>query len=118
MLISRGEVYFVELGPTRGHELNDKRRPVAVVSINDINHRPWVVTVVPGRTYRLGKRVFKNQVKVEPSSENGLEVSTLFECVQIKALDYLRFDRVAVGCLSPQDVLEIEKVIRRCLGLM
>ena len=27
MLIQRGEVYFVELGPTRGREIDAKRRP-------------------------------------------------------------------------------------------
>src|SRR5947209_1842145 len=88
MSILRGEVYFVELGPTRGKELDAKRRPVVVFSINSINNKPLVVTVIPGTTHKAGKPVFKNQVRVEPSLENGLKYPTLFECTQIKALDH------------------------------
>jgi mRNA-degrading endonuclease toxin of MazEF toxin-antitoxin module len=91
MPILRGEVYYVELGPTRGRELDLKRRPVVVVSINDINLKPLVVAVVPGTTHVTARRVFRNQVKVDPTSSNGLTNSTLFDCIQIKALDHSRF---------------------------
>src|SRR5208337_4952949 len=73
MPILRSEVYFVELGPTRGKELDLKRRPVVVVSTNDINRKPLVITVVPGKTHKPQKQVFRNEVKVEPSPDNGLE---------------------------------------------
>jgi mRNA interferase MazF len=118
MSILRGEVYFVELGPTRGRELDDERRPVVVVSINDINNKPLVVTIVPGKTHKPGKSVFvKNEVKVEPNPENGLETPTLFQCMQIKALDHSRFDRDPVGSLSAAQLSDIERALKRCLGL-
>jgi mRNA interferase MazF len=109
---SRGEIYFVELGPTRGRELNDKRRPVVVLSINDINRKPLVVTVVPGKTYLSGKPIFMNQVMVNPTLLNGLANITIFECMQIKALDHGRFDRD-----TAEQLLEVETAIKRCLGL-
>jgi mRNA interferase MazF len=68
MVILRGEVYFVELGPKKGKELNDKRRPVVVLSINDINRKPLVVTIIPGKTYNPAKPCYPNEVKVDPSS--------------------------------------------------
>src|SRR5437879_614721 len=112
MPILRSEVYFVELGPTRGKELNVKRRPVVVLSINDIHRKPLVVTVVPGKTHYPDKKIFRNQVKVEPSTKNGLPNPTVFECIQIKALDHSRFDRGPVGLLSTDDMSKIEEAIK------
>jgi mRNA interferase MazF len=116
MPILRGEVYFVELGPTRGRELDLKRRPVVVVSINDFNRHPLVVTVVPGTSYS-GKRVFQNEIKVEPSDRNGLTNATVFQCLQIKALDHGRFDRGPVGVLDSEEMTRIERALGLCLGL-
>jgi mRNA-degrading endonuclease toxin of MazEF toxin-antitoxin module len=118
MPILRSEVYYLELGPTRGRELDLKRRPVVVVSVDDINLKPLVIAVIPGTTHRLDKRIYKNQVKVEPSGANGLTSSTRFECVQIKALDHSRFDRGPAGALSSEDMSRIEKAMKLCLGLL
>jgi mRNA interferase MazF len=117
MAIRRGEVYFVELGPTRGRELDDKRRPVAVISINDVNQKPLVVTIIPGKTHVAGKPTFKNEVRVEPTLENGLKNATVFQCMQIKALDHSRFDKEPVGLLPAAQLTEIENAIKLCLGM-
>ena len=47
MRISRNQVYFVDIGPVRGNEM-DFRHPVVVVSVNDVNYNPFVVVTVPG----------------------------------------------------------------------
>jgi mRNA interferase MazF len=117
MPILRGEIYYVELGPTRGKELDSKRRPVLVVSIDDINLKPLVVTIIPGTTYSPGKRVFRNQVKVEPTARNGLTNPTIFECIQIKALDHSRFERGPAGVLTAESLAHIEETLQFCLGL-
>jgi mRNA interferase MazF len=116
MPILRGEIYFLEIGPTRGRELNDKRRPVVVLSVNDTNVKPLVVVGIPGTTFH-GQRVFVNDVKVVPSSQNGLTSPTVFKCLQIKALDHSRFDRVRAGVLAAEDLMALEKAIKICLGL-
>ena len=117
MPLSRAEVYFVKLGPTRGRELDRKRRPVVVVSINAINSKPLVVTVIPGKTHNPGQMVYDNEVLVEPSPTKGLRNPTLFECFQIKALDHSRFDQGPAGVLSSEDMARIEDGMRLCLGL-
>ena len=117
MTILRGEVFFVELGPTRGREIDDKRRPVIVVSSNDINRKPLVVVVVPGTSWREGRRVFDTEVKIDPTPENGLTGPTVFPCPQIKALDHSRFDQDPVGELSPADLAAIVQCLRQCLIL-
>ena len=117
MAILRGEVYFVELGPTRGRELDDKRRPVIIVSSNEINRKPLVVVVVPGTSWREGRRVFDTEVKIDSTPENGLTGPTIFQGSQVKALDHSRFDQDPVGEVSPADLAAIEECLRLCLVL-
>ena len=47
MAIERGEIYFVNLNPTKGRE-QAGRRPVLVLSSDAVNQLPLVVTVVIG----------------------------------------------------------------------
>lgn len=47
MSIQRGEIYFVNLNPTQGRKQAGER-PILVLSINEINRLPLVVTVVVG----------------------------------------------------------------------
>ncbi len=46
-MIKRGEIYFVDLNPTKGREQSG-RRPVLILSVDAINKLPLVVTVVVG----------------------------------------------------------------------
>ena len=46
---SRGEVYLIELDPTRGSEIR-KTRPCVVVSPDDLNHHLRTVVVAPMTT--------------------------------------------------------------------
>jgi mRNA-degrading endonuclease toxin of MazEF toxin-antitoxin module len=118
MAIYRGDIFFVELGPTIGHEIDTKRRPVLVISINDINSRPLVVTVTPGSTLPPGRHFFrKNEVQVDPSVTNGLTNSTVFKCIHIRAIDHSRFDQPRAGQISRSDLVMVEQAVRFCLGL-
>ena len=115
MLIERGQVFFVSLDPTVGREIGgNKTRPVVVLSINDLNVKPLVVTVVPGTSTRLN---FRNCVAVSSSFSNGLKRDTFFMCHQVRAIDHQRFTRSAVGRLSGEDMRRIEEAVKFSLGL-
>src|SRR5687767_8211621 len=119
MGINRGEIYFVRLDPTLGREMGgDKSRPVMILSINDINRKPLVVTVVPGTSAGTKRTYYRNIVLVAPSKENGLAVDTLFQCHQVRAIDHARFTAGPVGRLSAEDLRRIEGAIRYNLGLV
>ncbi len=51
-MIQRGEIYFVDLNPTRGREQSG-RRPVLVLSIEAINKTPLVVAVIVGTKAKM-----------------------------------------------------------------
>lgn len=46
MNLLRGEIWWVDLNPTRGSEIN-KKRPCVVLSVDVINQRRKTVVVVP-----------------------------------------------------------------------
>jgi mRNA interferase MazF len=119
MAIYRGEIYFVSLDPVRGREMGGgKTRPVAVVSINDLNRKDLVVVVVPGTKQDGSKRSdYRNVIQVPRTPQNGLKFDTIFHCHQVRALDRNRFTTPAIGQLSTVHLQSLENAIRYSLGL-
>jgi len=119
MSVERGEIYYVYLDPVFGREMGGyKTRPVVVLSINDINRKPLVATIVPGTTAAGKVSIFRNVAVIPPSASNGLSVETIFECHQLRAIDMGRFTSRRVGRLSPQDLRRIEEAAKFSLGLL
>jgi len=119
-MISRGEIYFVNLNPTRGRE-QAGRRPVLVVSVDAVNRQPLVVTVVVGTDARNVPRDYPTNVRFT-AKETGLPMDTLFLCFQIRSLDQKRFlDARGTASLAgrvPQDGLKkVDNALRLVLGL-
>jgi mRNA interferase MazF len=114
-VIRRGEIYFVELDPAVGHE-EAGRRPVLVLSIDEINRKPLVVTVIPGTDGANVKRDYPTVVRV-PAEDSGLPAETVFLCFQARALDHSRFSDPPAGALPPSWMRRVERVVRYCLGL-
>jgi mRNA interferase MazF len=118
MPVERGEIYFVSLDPVVGRETGHKVRPVAVLSINDINRKPLVVTVVPGTSAGTKPTHYRNTVLVPPTPTNGLTNETIFMCHQLRAIDKGRITSRPIGRLSPQHLELIEQATRYSLGLL
>ncbi len=114
-MIHRGEIYFVDLNPTKGREQSG-RRPVLVLSIDSINKLPLVVTVVVGTKSENVKKNFPTNVRVS-AEESGLTMETVFLCFQIRSIDPNRFPKQATGKISDETLEKIENAVRHCLGL-
>jgi mRNA interferase MazF len=97
-MISRGQIYTVDLAPTRGRE-QAGRRPVLVVSADAINRQPLVVTVVVGTDAKKVPRNYPTNVRVT-AQEAGLPKDTVFLCFQIRSLDPGRFRDSRTGQLN------------------
>jgi mRNA interferase MazF len=120
-MISRGQIYFVNLNPTRGRE-QAGRRPVLVVSAEAINRQPLVVTVVVGTKSSNVPRDYPTNVRVT-ARETGLPHDTLFLCFQLRSLDPSRFlepttqQSSPAGILPPSRMAEVDEALRLSLGL-
>src|SRR6266581_5702622 len=118
-VITRGEIYFVDLNPTKGRE-QVGRRPVLVVSSDAINRQPLVVTVVVGTDAKNVPRDYPVNVRVA-AAETGLLQDTVFLCFQIRSLDPARFlqagslQRAAAGRMPPIRMAEVAAAMRLVL---
>ncbi len=115
MSVKRGEIYFVNLNPTKGREQSGER-PVLVVSSNRINRQPLVVTVVVGTSGENVRQDYPSNIRVA-AQESGLPKETVFYCFQLRSLDPGRFPVKPVGNLSPEIMQKIDTAIRYCLEL-
>jgi mRNA interferase MazF len=111
----RGEIYFVDFDPIIGREQSG-RRPALVLSIDVINSRPLVVTVVPGTDGANVRGDYPSTVRLAPT-ETGLPVETVFLCFQVRALDHSRFPTRPAGHMSAGGMRQVNQSVRYCLGL-
>ena len=115
MPIQRGDIYFVDLNPVKGRE-QAGRRPVLVLSIDDINSLPLFVTVVVGTKGENISRDYPTNVRVS-AEESGLPLETVFLCFQVRSLDAKRFSQEPAGRISGRTLQKVEASVRYCLGL-
>jgi len=91
MIISRGEIWLVNLDPTIGAEIR-KTRPVVVVSSDAIGKLPirLVAPLTEWKDYFAGNIW---HVKLEPDSTNGLTKTSSVDTLQLRGIDTQRFIR-------------------------
>jgi len=110
-LPKRGEVWWIDLEPVRGHE-QGKKRPCLVVSDNAFNAIPhglvWVVPVSSSpRRHSLA-------VEVIPP-EGGMKLASAVLCHQLRTVSVERLDKRA-GTISPATMREVVRRVLLILG--
>ncbi|MFJ3171201.1 type II toxin-antitoxin system PemK/MazF family toxin [Streptomyces roseus] len=113
----RGDIYMVDLEPTRGNEAN-KIRPAVIVSSNPANESVarngrGVVTVVPLTSNT--ERVLSFQVFLR-RDETRLPKDSKVQCEQVRAVSPVRIHQL-VGAVPRQRMAEIDAALRRHLAL-
>lgn len=114
-MIERGEIYFVDLDPSRGREQSG-RRPVLVLSSDWINRLPLVVTVIAGTKGANVSKDYLSNVRLSPA-DTGLAIETVFICFQLRSVDASRFPSKPAGKVSSEAMRTIERAVRTCLEL-
>ncbi len=92
----RGEVYYADLSPTVGSEIN-RRRPVLIVSNDASNRAASTVTVLP-ITSNVS-RVYPFEILLSPK-ESGLPKPSKAQAQQIRTISKERLRGGASGRLS------------------
>ncbi len=108
MKLNRGNVYWVDLDPTRGPEIR-KMRPCVLVGATPINQARRTVVVVPLSTVGMPRPPI-----VVPVSCLGKQVVAV--CDQIRAVDKTRLIKEA-GSLSRDDLEALDSGLRQVLSL-
>lgn len=98
----RGDIWRVELDPTRGVEMQ-KTRPAVVVNAEGVGKLPLRV-IVPLTGWQEAFASLSWMTKVEPEAETGLSKESAADAFQIRSVDIARF-RDRTGTV-PEETLE------------
>jgi len=105
----RGQIYRVNLEPTRGSEQQGIARPCLILSITPLNAKLRQVGVVPLST----------SAKVLPPVVVGLPSvgpDSVALCHQVRTIDKLRIGKY-LGEMSANDMTAVEAAVRQVYGL-
>lgn len=109
---SRGEIWLVNLNPTRGHE-QAGIRPGLVVSVDLFNHGPaGLVVLLPLTTQDKG---IPFHLEVNPP-EGGLSAKSFIKCEDIRSVAKERLSG-QLGAVSSTTMVAVEDRMRILLEL-
>ena len=106
--MNRGDIYWVDLNPTRGSEIN-KLRPCVLVGATPINQARHTVVVVPLSTAAQARPPITISVSC-------LDKQVTAICDQIRTVDKSRLKKPA-GSLSEKDLDALDEGLRQVLSL-
>lgn len=109
---SRGEIWMVNLDPTRGRE-QAGTRPALIVSVDEFNHGPADLVIVLPVTSR--DKGIPLHVKVVPP-EGGVKVPSFAKCEDVRSISKDRLQR-PLGRVSPATLEAAEDCLRTLLRL-
>lgn len=102
--MKRGEIYYANLDPTIGSEIN-KKRPVLIVSNNANNQASKTITVIPLTSNTT--KVYPFEVLLE-IKESGLPKPSKAQCQQVRTISKIRIEDAkpagAVGSVVMQKI--------------
>lgn len=114
MSIRRGDIFYVNLDPTKGSE-QAGARPVLVIQ-NDVgNEYAPTVIIAPLTTKAFAKR-YPTNLNV-PRGTAGLKEDSTVLLSQIRTIDKARLER-RLGQLPPTLMREVDEAIKVSLGLV
>ncbi len=89
--MNQGEVWLIDLDPTKGAEIQ-KKRPAIIVNHNSLGRLPLKV-VVPITDWKEHYELAPWMVRIEPDNHNGLSKTSAADCFQIRSISQERLMR-------------------------
>ena len=110
---NRGEIWWADLDPIKGHEQGG-RRPVLVVSTTYFNQGPAdLILVLPLTRTDRGIPI---HVPIQPS-EGGLAARSFILCDALRSFAKERLGERPLGTVSPQTMQRVEEILRLLMDL-
>jgi mRNA interferase MazF len=111
--MKRGEIYYANLSPAVGSEM-DKRRPVLIVS-NDINNRAATTVTILPITSNVS-RAYPFEVLLNPD-DSGLPKFSKVQAQQVRTISKQRIQGEPLGTLSKELMQLVDAALKLHLGL-
>ncbi len=114
MPIRRGDLFWVDLNPTKGSE-QAGRRPVVVIQ-NDVGNDVAPTVIVAPLTTKSFTKSYPINVHI-PQGVAGLKEHSTILLSQIRTIDKIRLNR-RIGHLPLSYLKQVDQAIRISLGLI
>jgi mRNA interferase MazF len=112
--MNRGEIWLIDLEPTRGAEIK-KIRPAVIVNDNRVGILPLKI-IVPITDWKPHYTTVEWMVKLDPDIENGLNKLSAADAFQVRSVAKERFIR-QLGKVSSTVLDEIADSLAIVLGI-
>jgi mRNA interferase MazF len=110
----RGEIWIVDLDPTRGAEIK-KQRTAVVMSCDGLAKLP-IHIIVPITGWQPSFASLAWFYNIVPTSKNGLSKESGADSLQLRSVSRERFIR-KIGILDAEQLEEIAYCVALCIGL-
>lgn len=87
--MKQGEIWMIDLDPTKGAEIK-KNRPAVIVNDNSLGKLPLKV-IVPITEWKERYELAPWMIKIESNKQNGLSKDSSADCFQIRSVSETRF---------------------------
>ena len=104
--IEQYSIYWVDLNPTRGSEIN-KTRPCVVISPSEMNTHLRTIIIAPVTS--KGREGYPTRVKLGVNNVDGWIVLD-----QIRSIDKTRLSE-QIGDLTTEEIMEVKSIIKEML---
>lgn len=113
--LSRGDIYEINLDPTKGSEIG-KTRPAVVIQ-NNLGNQYSPITIIASITgaENIGKP-YPVMVFIR-AGEGGLSKDSYVDCAQLRSVDIQHRLIRKLGCLEPDTMAKIDKALKLSLAL-
>ena len=111
--MQEGDVYYVEIPMSRGHE-QAGLRPAIIVQASGIEKLPTVL-IVP-LTSKLKAADFPFTFLIEPDLINNLDVTSVALVFQLRAIDKRRLKN-KIGKIGREKIEIIKKMLKDIMGI-
>ena len=113
-MIERGDIYYADLDPVKGHETG-KTRPVVVIQndIGNIYSPTTIVAIITG--YSPKKASYPICVAIKKGK--GLKKDSIVNLSQIRTIDKKRLKAPKITKLSDNVIKKVDEAIMSSLGL-
>lgn len=112
--MNRGDLYWVDLDPSKGSE-QTKIRPAVVVQTDRINSTSPVTVVVP--TTSKASAEFRSEVFL-PASSEPVKNDSVAQTNQIRVVSVKHRIKDKMGEISQRKMREIERALQFTLGML
>jgi mRNA interferase MazF len=109
---ARGQVWLIDLDPTRGHE-QAGTRPALVISVDPFNQTALGLAIVVPITSRA--KEFPLHVRLDPP-EGGLQHTSYAKCEDVRSVSREQLSK-PLGRVTPAVLRQVEDRLRLVLGL-